>query len=83
MDDKKRQLLYRAKHRGTKELDILLGRYAERNVEAMNEADMALFTEFLEEQEPVMYDWFMEKAQPPAKYAALVKAILFNQRQYI
>ena len=36
---RRRRALYRATHRGSKELDFLLGRYAEQTVETMSVID--------------------------------------------
>ena len=42
-----RRALYRAQHRGTKELDWLLGRYAEAHLAAMAEPELATFERML------------------------------------
>ncbi|MET0381295.1 MAG: succinate dehydrogenase assembly factor 2, partial [Methyloceanibacter sp.] len=38
---RRRRALWRATHRGSKEMDFLLGRFAEREVEAMDGAEIA------------------------------------------
>ena len=56
---RRRRVLYRAGHRGTKELDILLGRFAESELEKMTEADLAAFEEFLTLPDPDIHHWLM------------------------
>ena len=40
-----KKLLFKASHRGTKEMDIILGSFAENNLETMNEENLKLFEE--------------------------------------
>jgi antitoxin CptB len=52
LDVRRRRALYRAQHRGTKEMDHLLGRYAEARLEHMDEAALALFETLLALPDP-------------------------------
>ena len=72
-----KKLLFKASHRGTKEMDIILGSFAEKNLETMNEENLKLFEEILEMPDPDLYKWFTsEDVSIPEKYTALVKEIL-------
>ena len=72
-----KKLLFKASHRGTKEMDIILGSFAENNLETMNEENLKLFEEMLEIPDPDLYKWFTsEEVSIPEKYTALVKEIL-------
>ena len=72
-----KKLLFKASHRGTKEMDIILGSFAEKNLETMNEENLKLFEEILEIPDPDLYKWFTsEDVSIPEKYTALVKEIL-------
>ncbi len=57
---RRRRAIYRAQHRGTKELDIVMSRFAEQRVGVMNADEMALFEQFLVLPEPQLYDWVMK-----------------------
>ena len=71
-----KKLLFKASHRGTKEMDIILGSFAEKNLETMNEENLKLFEEILEIPDPDLYKWFTsEDVSIPEKYIALVKEI--------
>tara|TARA_Y100001970_G_scaffold39774_1_gene49018 strand:- start:1797 stop:2033 length:237 start_codon:yes stop_codon:yes gene_type:complete len=71
-----KKLLFKASHRGTKEMDIILGSFAEKNLETMNEENLKLFEEILEIPDPDLYKWFTsEDVSIPEKYTALVKEI--------
>jgi len=65
MDDleiRRRRAIYRARHRGTKELDILMGGFAEQRVGDMSADEMGLFEQFLVLPEPQLFDWIMKGA---------------------
>jgi antitoxin CptB len=48
---RRRRALWRATHRGTKELDILIGSYAAARLDNMDAAELTRFEEFLTRQE--------------------------------
>ncbi len=59
-DDSKarlQRLHYRASRRGSRELDLLLGRYAEHALEAMNENELEEFAAFLGCPDPLIQAW--------------------------
>ena len=49
---RRRRALYRATHRGSKELDYLLGRFAEQNIETMTEDDITVLEQLIEVPDP-------------------------------
>lgn len=50
--------------RGMKELDVLLERYLERDYATAPAAEQAAFRELLECQDPVLWDYVMERDRP-------------------
>lgn len=58
-DTRRRRALYRAQHRGTKEMDFLLGRYAEARLPDMDAADLTTFEELLALPDPELQGWLM------------------------
>jgi antitoxin CptB len=68
----KKGLLYRSVHRGCKETDILVGKFAEAKLDVMSDAALALFGEFIVEDDAEIYDWILNKSDTPAKYLKLV-----------
>ena len=56
---RRRRALYRAQHRGTKEADFLLGRYAEAKLAGMAETDLTVFEELLALPDPQLQGWLM------------------------
>jgi antitoxin CptB len=54
-----RRALYRAQHRGTKELDWLLGRYADARLPEMTAPDLTAFEELLSLPDPDLQHWLL------------------------
>ena len=57
---------YRAWHRGTRELDLLLGPFADAELERMDEAGLDRFEALLETEETELQSWLLNQATPPA-----------------
>ncbi|MFZ4806468.1 MAG: succinate dehydrogenase assembly factor 2 [Hyphomicrobiaceae bacterium] len=56
---RRRRAIYRAIHRGTREMDWLLGRYAEAHVAAMDEPQLARFEQLLALPDPEIQRWIL------------------------
>ena len=68
-----KRLTYRSLHRGCKETDLVLGTYCTRQLESLNDTELALFEAFLDEDDADIWAWLTEK-KPCAKveYAPLL-----------
>ena len=70
------RLRYRASRRGSRELDLLLGRYAEHALESMNEEELDEFAAFLKCPDPLIQAWIMKGDDAAAEeFGELVKRI--------
>lgn len=63
LDTRRRRAAYRANHRGTKEMDWLVGRYADAHLEFWDEAALHHFERFLELSDPELQKWILEPGQ--------------------
>lgn len=68
LEARKRRLLFRATHRGTKEADIMIGSFVQANLAAMTLEDVLWFERFLEENDVEIMAWMIGRQQPPAHY---------------
>jgi antitoxin CptB len=59
LEHRRKRAFYRATHRGTKELDWLIGRYAEVRLPELAGPSMDLFEKFLTIQDPELHAWIM------------------------
>lgn len=71
-----KKLLFRAWHRGTREADLLLGRFADAHVPHMDDAGLDHFAALLNEQDPDIYDWLTEQKPTPPEFQTIVMQTL-------
>jgi antitoxin CptB len=55
LDARRKRLLFRCWHRGTKELDLIIGGFADVHLPALTEAELDQFEKILEVPEPELY----------------------------
>ena len=75
LDARRRRLLFRATHRGTKEVDILLGGYVSARVARFTETELPALEEILELPDPVLADWLTGRAPLPPNASPMLRAI--------
>jgi len=75
IENTRRRLIFRSDHRGTKEMDLLLGSFAKKHVPSMTEDELAQFDEILKENDPNLYNWVTGKEPEPDN----VKSKLFDR----
>ena len=63
---RRKKLRYRAWHRGTREMDLVLGPYADAHTEAMDEAQLDRLEALMSEEDPPLLTWVMGQEEPPA-----------------
>lgn len=63
LDMRRRRALYRAAHRGTKEMDWLLGRYAADRVPAMDLPALDHFERLLAVSDVELHGWILDPAR--------------------
>ncbi|CAN7754330.1 succinate dehydrogenase assembly factor 2 [Bradyrhizobium sp. LjRoot220] len=55
LDDRRKRLLFRCWHRGTREMDLILGRFADAEIVDLSDSDMAELERLLEVPDPDLY----------------------------
>jgi antitoxin CptB len=77
---RRRRLRYRAWHRGTRELDLLLGPFADATTEQMGEAELDRFEKLLDVDESALQGWFFGQSLiPPAADRDLIGRIIAHR----
>ena len=71
----RRRLRFRSWHRGTREVDLILGGFADRWIDTMDAGELQSYEALLEQNDADLYDWFTDKAPP----APEVDAALFGR----
>lgn len=76
LETRRRRAAYRAQHRGTKELDFLIGRYADAHLDEFPDDKLARFEAFLAISEPLIQSWiFGEEPAEHTEFSELVADI--------
>ena len=78
---RRKKLRYRAWHRGTKEMDLVLGPYADANTEAMDEAQLDQLEALMNEEDPPLLKWVMGQEDPPENVDRVFLAKLIADHQ--
>ncbi len=66
-EERRKRLLFRSWHRGTKEADLLLGSFAEANLPSFSPAEIACYEELLDQEDADLWDWMTGHTEPPAE----------------
>jgi antitoxin CptB len=83
-DIRRKRLLYRAWHRGTREADLILGSFAEAQLAGFDAAQLDRFEALLECPDAELFDWINGRAAPPPEHEHDVTRLLlaFRYRPY-
>jgi antitoxin CptB len=68
LDARRRRLLFRAWHRGMREVDLITGRFADAHIAALSEAEIDDFERLMDVPEPDLLAWVMGSAETPEAY---------------
>ena len=55
LDDRRKRLLFRCWHRGTREMDLILGRFADAEIATLSDDELAQLEHLIEAPEPDLY----------------------------
>ena len=71
-----KKLIYKSNHRGSKEMDILLGKFASKYIDLFNEEELKLFEMILELDDRDIYQYALGKSEIPEKLQNRVMTLL-------
>jgi antitoxin CptB len=55
LDDRRKRLLFRCWHRGIREMDLILGRFADAEIERLDDVELAELERLIEVPDPDLY----------------------------
>jgi antitoxin CptB len=55
LDDRRKRLLFRCWHRGTREMDLVLGRFADTEIAGLSDTELAQLEQLIELPDPDLY----------------------------
>ena len=68
LDLRRRKLLYHAWHRGMREMDLIMGRFADAVLDGLTEAELAEFEQLIEVPDRELLAWLIGEAAAPERY---------------
>jgi antitoxin CptB len=77
-DIRRKRLLFRAWHRGTREADLFLGAFAEQHLPGFDAASLDNFAALLEVPDADLFDWISRRAVPPPAHDTDVTRLLLD-----
>jgi len=57
----KKKIIYRSKHRGTKEMDLLLGNFVVKYIDTFNNKELNELNNLLSIEDDVIYDYYFNR----------------------
>ena len=57
----KKQIIYRATHRGSKEMDILLGQFTKKHIKDLNIEELKDLNKIMSIEDDLLYEWYFNK----------------------
>lgn len=78
LENTRKKLIFRSWHRGTREIDLLLGRFADAHLPGFDAGELQQYEELLISSDPDLYNWITGKESPPANINGDVLQKLIN-----
>ncbi len=66
LDDRRKRLLFRCWHRGTREMDLILGRFADHEIADLTGTELSELERLIEVPDPDLYAALTGERGPPA-----------------
>ncbi|MCP5001399.1 MAG: succinate dehydrogenase assembly factor 2 [Hyphomicrobiales bacterium] len=82
LDPRRRKILFRCWHRGTKEMDLVLGKFVDRELVGLNDNELADLEVLMEYPDRDLFSWISGEVEPPQEVQTGVynKIITFHQK---
>ena len=71
----RKRLSIRSWRRGTKELDLILGQFSDKNLMELEMSELKLYEKFLSNDDYLIYNWLFSKEDSPKIFKSLIKRI--------
>ena len=69
LDDRRKRLLFRCWHRGTREMDLILGRFADTTIASLTDEELTELEHLIEMPDPDLYAALSGDALLASQYA--------------
>ena len=73
----KKQIIYRSTHRGSKEMDLLLGNFVKKNIDFFSDSELKDLDNLVKIEDDILIRWYFKKDNkklvPSNKIAKMLK----------
>lgn len=76
LDARRKKLLFRSWHRGMREMDLLMGQFADSQIAGLSDAELDDYEALMEAPDPEIFKWLTGTVPVPGNYATPVFAKL-------
>lgn len=77
-ENRRKKLKFQAWHRGFKEIDLILGPFADERLGMMSDDELDAFEELLNVPDHDLYDWICQRSSPPDRFRTKVYEQIFD-----
>ena len=78
VDKRRKRMRYRSWHRGMKEVDFILGHFADAHLAVFNDIELDQFEVVLNQSDPDIYAWFSGRQPLPSDLGSNVMKLVMN-----
>ena len=72
LNERRRRLLFRAWHRGMREVDLITGPFADAHIASLSDGELDEFERLLDIPEPELLAWVMAQEPTPQSFDTVV-----------
>jgi antitoxin CptB len=72
LDVRRRRILFRSWHRGLREMDLIMGRFADAEIASLSEADLDELERLIEVPDADLFRWITGEVTTPENYESPV-----------
>ncbi len=66
---------FRSHHRGSKEMDLVMGQFAEKHLAGLSAADLTIYEQLLDEEDNTLWEWVIGRTQPSVEHQHVVELL--------
>ena len=82
LDPRRRKALFRSWHRGTREMDLILGGFADDHIGELSEEEMETYETILDQLDPLLFKWICGEEPVTAEHDTAVYRKILDHRRH-
>ena len=72
-----KRLKYRSTYRGCREMDFLLSKFADNELDNLSSDELDQYSKLLDMEDPDIYDWILSKKEAPSEVSHIISKIQY------